>query len=105
MKEITVKEFDALRKEQRPYQLIDVREKWEYEQSNLGGTLLPMGDLAAIADQIDTTKMVILHCYRGARSQQVIKALESTYHCKDLYNLKGGLLAYAKEIDPGLNTY
>ena len=105
MKEIVVRELKRLRDEQEDFQLIDVREAWEYEKSNLGGLLLPMKQAENAVDQIARDKKVIVHCYRGHRSAKVIKILEKTHNFDNLYNLKGGLLAYAREVDHTLPTY
>lgn len=98
IKEITVKELDALRKSGENHQLIDVREDYEYEIANLCGELIPMGTILDNTDKIRTDKKVIVHCRSGARSANVIMELEKKGFT-NLYNLKGGLLAWADEID------
>ena len=105
MKEITVQELKSLKESGEEYQLIDVREPDEYETCNLGGLLLPMGDVLDNSEKIAKDKKVIIHCRSGKRSASVITVLESQLGLKNLYNLKGGIMAWAQEIDPSLPLY
>jgi sulfur-carrier protein adenylyltransferase/sulfurtransferase len=100
MKEITVLELKSMLDNKEDFQLIDVREEHEYEMANLGGELLPMAEAIQSADKINRNKKVVIHCRSGARSAAVIKQLESTSVFDNLYNLKGGIIAWANEIDP-----
>ncbi len=105
MKEVTVSELKQMRDDNIDFQLIDVREEHEYEIANLGGELIPMGEAMNRVEEISKTKPVVIHCRSGARSAAVIQQLEKTHGFTNLSNLKGGILAYAKEIDPSLTTY
>lgn len=105
MKEVTVTELKALRESQSDFQLIDVREPHEYEICNLGATLIPLSQIPDSIDKIDRSKQVIIHCRSGARSGQAIKWLEENHHLTNLYNLKGGILAWSDQIDPSLPKY
>ena len=86
------------------FQLIDVREPHEYEASNLSGELIPMHDLVKNTDRVSRDKKVVIHCRSGSRSGMVIQTLEKQFGFDNLYNLKGGILAYAKEIDSTINV-
>lgn len=105
MKEVTVQELKSMRDSNADFQLIDVREEHEYDIANIGGELIPMGTIMEHVDRISKDKKVIIHCRSGARSASVVQLLESSQRLTNLYNLKGGILAYAKEIDPSLPTY
>lgn len=105
MKEITPKELKSKIDRNENFQLIDIREPYEYDISNLKGELIPMGDILSNADKISKEKMVVIHCRSGKRSAAVIDALEREFGFSNLYNLKGGILAYADEVDPGLAKY
>jgi rhodanese-related sulfurtransferase len=98
MKEITVAEFKELKDTNGVYQLIDVREEYEFDEANLGGELIPMGEVMDHLEKISRDKMVVVHCRSGKRSAGVIQALESQHGFTNLYNLKGGILAYISEI-------
>jgi adenylyltransferase/sulfurtransferase len=104
MKEITVTEFKKLRDDNANYQLIDVREDHELEICEMGGEHIPMGDVMDNLDKISKTKQVIIHCRSGARSGTICKALEAEGF-NNVYNLKGGIIAWANEIDPSLEKY
>jgi adenylyltransferase/sulfurtransferase len=95
MKEITVQELKQLIDEKKDFQLIDVREEYEFDEANINGQLIPMGE---VIDKISKDKQVVVHCRSGKRSATVINALESQHGFTNLYNLKGGILAYIDEI-------
>ena len=105
MKEITVQELNTKLENKEDIQLIDVREPYEYDICNLDGKLIPVGNIFNEIENISKDKPVIIHCRSGARSAAVINELEKRHGFTNLYNLKGGILAYAKEIDPSLSTY
>lgn len=86
------------------FQLIDVREDFEYEVSNLGGTLIPLGGILIEADKVAKDKPVVVQCRSGKRSAAAIMQLEQLGYT-NLYNLSGGILAWANEIDPNMNVY
>jgi adenylyltransferase/sulfurtransferase len=50
-------------------------------------------------NDISREKKVVIHCRSGMRSASVINALERQFGFTNLYNLKGGILAWAAEID------
>lgn len=105
VKEISVQNLQALIKNKGNFQLIDVREPYEYEITNLGGELIPLKEIETTANKIDTEKQVIIHCRSGKRSTQAIEQLEQKFGFNNLYNLKGGILAWAQEIDPNMPKY
>lgn len=98
MKEITVQELKKLIDEKKEFQLIDVREEHEFDEANLKGELIPMGEIMDNLDKLSKDKQVIVHCRSGKRSATVINALENQHGFTNLYNLKGGILAYMEEI-------
>jgi len=104
MKEISVQELKEKIDNNEDFQLIDVREDFEYEVSNLGGVLIPLGGILIEADKIAKDKPVIVQCRSGKRSAAAIMQLEQLGYT-NLYNLHGGILAWANEIDPTLNVY
>ncbi len=98
MKEISVTELKHLIDSKSNFQLIDVREEHEFDEANLNGQLIPMGEVMDRLDEISKDKQVVVHCRSGKRSATVIGALESQHGFTNLYNLKGGILAYIEEI-------
>jgi adenylyltransferase/sulfurtransferase len=105
MKEITVTELKAMIDNNEDFQLIDVREPHEAEICQIGGELIPMGEVMDNLDRISTTKKVVIHCRSGARSGAIAQALEAQRGYENIYNLKGGILAYADQIDSSLTKY
>jgi sulfur-carrier protein adenylyltransferase/sulfurtransferase len=105
VKEVTVKELEKLVDEHKDFQLIDVREPYEYEIANLKGDLIPLGQIEEAVNKIASDKQVVVHCRSGARSAKAIKLLEDKYGFHNLYNLKGGILAWADEVDQTVAKY
>lgn len=103
MNEITPKELKQLVDEKADFQLIDVREQHEFDEANLDGQLIPMGEVLERVNEISRDKKVIVHCRSGKRSATVINALENQHGFSNLYNLKGGILAWIEEIGPATN--
>ena len=102
MKEITVQELKSMLDNHEDFQLIDVREPHEDDAGNLQGTLIPLGDILEHASEIARDKKVVIHCRSGMRSATAVRALESHFGFTNLYNLKGGILAYAEAYDKNI---
>ncbi len=102
MKEISPKELKAWKDEGKAFQLVDVREPYEAELCTIGGELIPMGELVARIGEVRKDVPVVVHCRSGARSAAVINALENRYGYTNLLNLKGGILAFGREVDHAL---
>ncbi|MDQ3142034.1 MAG: ThiF family adenylyltransferase [Bacteroidota bacterium] len=100
IKSITVNQLVQWTESLQDFQLIDVREVNEYQLSNIKGLLLPKSEIEKHIDKIDRNKKVVIHCRSGKRSAEVIDLLQSTYGFDNLYNLQGGILEWAKEIEP-----
>lgn len=105
LKSISVQDLKKLMDESQDFQLIDVREPYEYDIANINGKLIPLGSLEKHIQDISSHKQVVLHCRTGKRSSDAIKLLEEKYGFKNLYNLHGGILAWAKEIDQEMARY
>jgi len=105
IKEITVQELKKMRDEGTPHQLIDVREAHEADVASIQGILIPMGDVMDRVEEIKKDIPVIVHCRSGARSRAIVEALQGNFEFDNLFNLKGGILAWANEIDSSIQTY
>lgn len=84
------------------FQIVDVRENYEYQVSNLQGVNIPLKELEDKIACISREDKVVVHCRTGKRSSEAIVFLQSQFGFHNLYNLKGGLKAWAMEMDPGM---
>lgn len=105
MKEISVSELKQKMDNHEDFQLIDVREPFEYEVSNLKGENIPLAGVVLEASKISRDKPVIMQCRSGARSAAAVMQLEQQLGYTNLYNLKGGILAWAAEFEPDMPVY
>jgi sulfur-carrier protein adenylyltransferase/sulfurtransferase len=105
VKEITAAELYELQVKGTPFQLIDVREPYEYDIVNIGAELIPLAIVTEQADKFNKDIPVIVHCKMGGRSAKAIRELEEKFGFTNLYNLKGGILAYIDEVKPELTKY
>ncbi|WP_028295918.1 rhodanese-like domain-containing protein [Olivibacter sitiensis] len=104
MKEISVEELKEKIDNKEDFQLIDVREEFEFETSNLDGENIPLANVLLETDKISKDKPVVVHCRSGKRSAQAILLLEQQGF-ENLYNLQGGILAWRDTFDPELPVY
>lgn len=104
--EMTVQQLKERQQKDDNYLFLDVREPHEIEFCNIGGTFIPLGDVAArLAEFSDwKSKEVIVFCRSGGRSATAQKILLQEGF-EDVTNVKGGILAWAKEIDNSVPTY
>jgi adenylyltransferase/sulfurtransferase len=104
-----VPEIDAVDAARRldsdsPPVLLDVREPWEWSISNLepkGACLIPLAELPHRLGELPTGRTVVVYCRSGQRSLTAARQLLLEGHT-EVYNLKGGILAWARDIEPDL---
>lgn len=105
MEEITALELKERLGRNAAMQLVDVREPVEFELCNLGGDLIPLGDLPKQVNRIRRDVPVVVICHHGFRSAQAIKYLAQRLGYDNLLNLKGGIHAWATQVDATMQTY
>ena len=105
MDEITVQELKDRLAHGHKLQLLDVRELSEFEICNLGGELIPLGELPKQTDRVRRDVPVVVICHHGFRSAQAIIFLSQRFGFDDLLNLRGGIHAWATQIDPEMAIY
>jgi adenylyltransferase/sulfurtransferase len=93
MKHINYTQLQNWQKEEKNFQLIDVREPFEHEVFNIGGELIPLGDVVQHINKMATDKPIVFYCRKGVRSQIAIQRLRSLLDNEELYNLEGGVNA------------
>jgi adenylyltransferase/sulfurtransferase len=103
--EVTAKELkEELDQGQDPY-ILDVRNPVEYEISRIEGShLIPLDQLLNRLNELDSARDIVAHCRTGARSAKAIEMLQEAGFRK-LRNLKGGVLAWADDVDPTMAKY
>ncbi|PYJ74392.1 MAG: molybdenum cofactor biosynthesis protein MoeB [Verrucomicrobia bacterium] len=88
-----------------PFELIDVRETYEYEIARIDGArLIPLGEIAERADELRRDRPIVLHCHSGRRSAEAVRLLQQRGF-GNIYNLEGGIDAWSDQIDPGVPKY
>ena len=95
-KEISAIDYKAWLEKGAVHTLIDVRNPDEYDLHEMGGHLVPLNTIKNCLDQIPKSGKVVIHCKSGARSAKAIKLLQDEFGYHNLYNLKGGILAWER---------
>ncbi len=103
--DITVQELNQKLEAGEQVRIVDVREPHEWEIAHIeGADLIPLGELAARMHELDSAENIVLHCKTGPRSTRALELLRGAGFRK-LKNLKGGINAWAREIDPRVPVY
>ena len=90
MKTINAKEFKNLLKNNNNFQIIDIREPYEYEDGALTNENIPLDKMMSSLNKIHRDRPVIIYCQTGKRASAIIYMLEKEYKLENLYNLEGG---------------
>ncbi len=103
MKEKNVQELENLIKSNNDFILLDVRTENEVLVSTISDKSyhIPMNDIFLRINELDCNKQIIVYCKSGKRSAKVCEYLNKN-NFLDIYNLKGGILAWSNEIDPDI---
>ncbi len=84
--------------------VLDVREPHEYQICNIGGHLIPLGELPKRVHELDSSREIVAHCRSGVRSAKAVDFLRQAGFRK-VRNLAGGILAWADRVDPKVPKY
>ena len=102
---ITVQELKAKLDRGEDFQLIDVREPFEWDICRIpGARLIPLGQLPSRMSELDSADEIILQCKSGARSARALKLLQEAGFGK-LANVEGGIQAWAEQVDTSVPKY
>src|SRR5881296_1658139 len=102
---ISVHELKRKTDTREAFELIDVREPFEYEIARIDGAkLIPLGEIAERADELQREQLIVIHCHSGGRSAEAVRLLQQRGFT-NVYNLKGGIDAWSDQIDPGVPKY
>jgi len=103
--EITATEVKKMMDERRPFVLVDVREPHEYQICRIPGSrLIPLGDVPKRMHELNSADEIVVHCRSGQRSAQAVELLMKAGFRK-IHNLRGGVLAWADQVDPTMPKY
>jgi len=102
--QISVTDFKRKKDKGEDIYLLDVREPHEYQIANLGGHLIPLGDLPNRVSELDSSREIVVHCKMGGRSQKAAEFLHQAGFRK-IQNLAGGITAWSEQIDPSVPKY
>ena len=103
--EIGAGELAELRRRDPALLLLDVREPFEWEIARIAGaTHVPLGELAARLGALDGHREVVAYCHRGVRSLRAADILRAAGFPR-VRSLRGGIDAWAREVEPGMATY
>jgi sulfur-carrier protein adenylyltransferase/sulfurtransferase len=88
-----------------PFELIDVRETFEYEIARIDGAkLMPLGEIAERVDELQREQPIVVHCHSGGRSAEAVRMLQQRGFA-NVYNLEGGIDAWSDQVDPSVPKY
>lgn len=97
IEEVTVNELLEMQKQKHDLLVLDVREPGEYDVDNMGGKLIPLGQLPARLDELNRDQLIIVHCKSGGRSSRAVAFLKGEGF-KNVKNLKGGITAWREVV-------
>ena len=84
--------------------ILDVREPHEYQICNIGGHLIPLGDLPKRVSELDSSREIVVHCKMGGRSAKAVDFLRQAGFTR-VHNLAGGIQAWSDKVDPSIPKY
>ncbi|MEO7725633.1 MAG: rhodanese-like domain-containing protein [Burkholderiales bacterium] len=85
--------------------ILDVREPWEFDTCHIpGARLIPMQQVPQRIDEVPADSAIVVVCHHGARSMQVAHYLAAAGRDR-IYNLSGGVAAWAEQVDPAMPRY
>jgi molybdopterin/thiamine biosynthesis adenylyltransferase/rhodanese-related sulfurtransferase len=103
--QISVQELKQKMDTHEALELIDVREPFEFQIARIdGATLIPLGEIAERADELQREEPIVIHCHSGRRSAQAVRLLQQRGFT-NVYNLEGGIDAWSDLIDPSVPRY
>ena len=103
--EMTPLEVKRMVDDGRPFVLVDVRERDEYQICCIPGSkLIPLGELPRCLHELSRSEEIVIHCKSGKRSAQAVELLMKTGF-RRVWNLKGGILAWSDQVNPAIPKY
>ncbi|MBP6985029.1 MAG: hypothetical protein KBB83_00375 [Alphaproteobacteria bacterium] len=105
VREIKTHEYKAIRDNNTPHILLDVRQPWEVKKACIQNSInIPLTDLIHSTDELDKNKKIIVYCHHGIRSLNACFFLRELGF-QDVLSLSGGIEEWSIKIDPGIPQY
>ena len=103
--EITVRDLNDMKQKDEDFLLLDVRRQEERDIANIDGTLIPIDELPQRLDELEEhrNRKIVVYCHSGGRSSRAVQFLQSMGY--DAVNLRGGITAWSREVDPNTPIY
>ncbi|MBV19658.1 MAG: NADH oxidase [Cytophagia bacterium] len=106
MKSISPKELNSfIESDNSNFQLIDIRDEYEYDICCIGGEKINMYSITDNIDKLSKNKKIIIYCRTGVRSANIVNLLEKNFSFDNVYNLDGGIMRWRDDIDQSLKSY
>ena len=87
------------------FQLIDIRDEYEFDICCIGGEKINMYSITNSLDKLSREKKIIIYCRTGSRSATIVSLLEKNFSFKNVYNLDGGIMKWRQDVDPSIKEY
>ena len=84
------------------FQLIDIRDEYEFDICCIGGEKINMYSITDSLDKLSREKKIIIYCRTGSRSATIVSLLEKNFSFKNVYNLDGGIMKWRQDVDLSL---
>ena len=95
---ITPKDLKEKISNKDDFQLIDVREDYEFEDFNIGGINIPLDEVFSSLEKISKNKPVIFCCNTGKKSAAILYTVKRKLGLENVYSLQGGVTSYLEEM-------
>ena len=105
MKNISPMELKAMMDSGNEFQLIDIRDDYEYNICCIGGEKINMYSISDNIEKISRNNKVVIYCRTGLRSGNIVKFLEESFSFDNVYNLDGGIMKWKNDVDSSLVSY
>jgi len=105
MYEIEAIDLKGMIDRQEEVQIIDIREIHEVDSGEIGGRHIPMAEVMERTSELPTDIPVVIYCKSGARASALVHVLRTEKGMDNVRCLKGGIEAWANQIDPNVNIY
>ncbi len=102
MQLISAKELNKAKQNFNDYEIIDIREPYEYRACNISSMNVPMGEVCGRIAELPKNKKIVLMCRSGRRAEALANLLQTEFGFDEVYVLDGGILSWKEQVDDSL---